>query len=165
MNCKPSGESRRIARFPDYEFYESGHVVSYKSGAPKTLKPITVGQYVGLQLKPATGSVKKEYLHRLICEAFSGPPEGRHCRHLDGDRSNNSASNLKWGTKAENESDKAKHGKLKGEGNAMAKLTQKRVEQMRAYRANTGDSYQKIASMFEVSAMTAYRAITRQSWS
>ncbi|MDG9785315.1 HNH endonuclease signature motif containing protein [Metapseudomonas otitidis] len=41
--------------------------------------------------------------HRLICEAFNGPPwPGAVCMHLDEDASNNRPENLAWGTQKEN---------------------------------------------------------------
>lgn len=156
----------RIARFPQYEFHASGHVVSFQKREPRTLKPIKMGAYVGLQLARADGSREKAYLHRLICEAFNGPcPAGMQCRHLDGDKTNNAAANLAWGTKAENEADKLRHGShVNGEKNPMSVLTEETVFQMRDDRKRTGDSYAKIAARYSVSTMTAYRAITQQSW-
>lgn len=42
-------------------------------------------------------------VHRLICEAFNGPPpEGTVCMHLDSDYKNNLPANLAWGTQKEN---------------------------------------------------------------
>jgi len=149
-----------------YEFHADGYVVSKVKKQPKILKPIKMGRYVGLQLVRRDGHVEKAYLHRLICEAFHGPcPDGMECRHLDGDKTNNNASNLKWGTKLENESDRKAHGTTAlGEANPMAKLTRDCVRQMKDYREKTGDSYRLIGIKFGVSAMTAYRAITGQSW-
>jgi hypothetical protein len=155
-----------IDRFPQYDFFAEGYVVSRVNRTPKVLKPIKMGQYVGLQILRSDGHTEKAYLHRLICEAFHGPcPDGMECRHLDGNRKNNSASNLSWGTKLENEADRKSHGNTAaGEANPMAKLTRKRVEEMKKYRAVTGDSYRIIGNKFGVSTMTAYRAVTGQSW-
>ena len=51
------------------------------------------------------------YAHRLVCEAFHGPaPEGYEVRHLNGVRDDNRAENLRWGTRAEQEADKVRHG-------------------------------------------------------
>ena len=43
-------------------------------------------------------------VHRLVCEAFSGPPskEKNVCMHLGEDSSNNKPENLRWGTQKEN---------------------------------------------------------------
>lgn len=156
----------KIKRFPQYEFHQDGFVISMVRANPIIMKPIRMGGYVGLQLKRSDGHTEKAYLHRLICEAHHGPcPVGMECRHLDGDKKNNAAANLAWGTKAENEKDKQDHGTtLSGEKNAMAKLNEHEVKKMRLHRKSTGESYARIAKAFGVSAMTAYRAITQKNW-
>lgn len=54
---------------------------------------------------------RKEYIHRLVLEAFTGPcPDGMECRHLDGNPENNRVSNLQWGTRSENILDVVRHG-------------------------------------------------------
>jgi hypothetical protein len=47
---------------------------------------------------------KNYKVHRLICEAFHGPPpfDGAIVLHLDEDATNNRPENLKWGTMKEN---------------------------------------------------------------
>lgn len=155
-----------IERFPEYEFHRDGFVISRVKSTPRVLKPIKMGAYVGLQLKRSDGHTEKAYLHRLICEAHHGPcPAGMECRHIDGDKKNNAAENLSWGTKAKNETDKQIHGTVSsGEKNGMAKLTSADVVNMRIRRKSTGESYAKIASDFGVSTMAAYRAITKKQW-
>lgn len=50
-------------------------------------------------------------VHTLVMLAFVGPrPKGMHCRHLDGNPTNNSLSNLEYGTVTENQLDRARHG-------------------------------------------------------
>lgn len=156
----------KIDRFPDYEFHQDGFVISKIRATPRVMKPIKMGKYVGLQLKRSDGHTEKAYLHRLICEAYHGPcPGGMECRHINGDKKNNAASNLMWGTKCENEHDKIIHGTTpSGEKNGMAKLTENDVRQMREYRKNTGKSYAKIGNRFGISTMAAYRAITGKQW-
>lgn len=43
-------------------------------------------------------------VHRLVCEAFNGPPPFVEavCMHLDENPRNNRPENLKWGTQKEN---------------------------------------------------------------
>lgn len=155
-----------IERFPLYRFNHDGTVVSHVRFNSKVLKPIRMGSYVGLQLVRNDGKLEKIYLHRAICEANIGAcPDGLECRHLDGDKTNNKSSNLTWGTRLENIHDKSDHGtELFGEDNPMSVLTELSVLKMRECRNKTGNSYKKIAVMFNVSTMTAYRAIVGKSW-
>ena len=66
-------------------------------------------RHVGLSKR---GVVKTFLIHRLVCMTFHGlQPDWAECiRHLDGDRSNNAASNLRWGTHTENAADMISHG-------------------------------------------------------
>lgn len=74
---------------------------------------------------------KKGFLvNRLVCAAFYGPPpEGDyHAAHIDGDKSNNRMSNVRWATRQENEADKEVHGtRCRGEGHASSKLSAVRL--------------------------------------
>lgn len=114
-----------------------------------------------------TFSQGRFYIHQAVCRAFHGPKPGPEyqVRHLDGDRNNNRADNLAWGTKAENEADKVRHGTTpKGERNPQAKLTERDVRAMRRLRNLTGRSYARIAAQFNVTTMTAYRAVNGECW-
>lgn len=155
-----------LPEFPDYRFTEDGGVVSFIC-APRILKPIRTGDYLGVTIRDASGKLQRRYVHRLICEAFHGPaPDGTNCCHNDGNRANNSADNLRWDTPANNNRDKIAHGTATtGSRNPNAKLNASVVERMRAYRAETGAPYAAIADQFNISTMTAYRAIVGQSWS
>ena len=51
-------------------------------------------------------------VHVLVLEAFVGPrPAGHEGRHLDDVRSNNTLSNLAWGTQGENYQDALRNGR------------------------------------------------------
>lgn len=65
----------------------------------------------------------------------------------------------------ENCLDRRVHGTmLDGESNPMAKLTQQTVDEMRSHREQYKTPYYKLAKMFDVSTMTAFRAATNRSW-
>lgn len=56
-------------------------------------------------------SKRTHWVHALILTAFAGPaPEGTEALHRDGIPSNNTASNLRWGTHSENMHDQVRHG-------------------------------------------------------
>lgn len=58
------------------------------------------------------GKQKNFLVHVAVAAAFHGPrPAGLVIRHLDGDPSNNSATNLRYGTDVENARDLIRHGR------------------------------------------------------
>lgn len=73
-------------------------------------------------------------VHRLVALAFCGAPphESAHVLHADGDKTNNTAANLRWGTPADNHADTERHGRRrKGERHPQAKLTEDAVRDIR----------------------------------
>jgi hypothetical protein len=71
-------------------------------------------------------SRKNHYrVHVLVLEAFVGPrPDAHEGCHGDGNKANNVASNLRWGTGKENKADAFAHGVVPlGEQSPNAKLT------------------------------------------
>lgn len=63
-------------------------------------------QYRHVMVRVDDGTVRQrpKKVHRLICEAFHGPPpfENAVVIHIDEDGLNNRPDNLKWGTQSEN---------------------------------------------------------------
>jgi hypothetical protein len=83
---------------------------------------------------------------------------------LDGNRKNNDAQNLKWGTAFENNQDKIAHGTNgEGEKNSMARLTKQDVREIRTRVAN-GESQISMCSIFNVSPMTISRVVRKETW-
>ena len=109
MNWNP------IPNHPEYEVSDDGQVRSLKGDTPKILKPLLTGfkrrySYVCLYTNDKQHTVA---IHALVAAAFIGPrPEGMVVRHINGDASNNAATNLAYGTPSENERDKRGHGLL-----------------------------------------------------
>lgn len=60
----------------------------------------------------APGRRSDELVHRLVCQSFHGDaPEGKNLvLHGNGEKTDNSASNLRWGDFADNAADSIKHG-------------------------------------------------------
>ena len=97
------------------------------------------------------GRVKQQLIHRMVLEAFEGPcPEGNEARHLDGDRANPSASNLRWGTPLENAADKEAHGTvMRGGRHGAAKLTDAQVVELRR-RCHAKENYGALAAEYGI---------------
>lgn len=123
---------------PDYEVSDQGEV-----RRATARKGHTVGQPVQITADDhgyrrvnlwSRGKLKTVRLNRLVCLVFLGDPPSpkHHAAHGNGDKSDNSLSNLRWATKAENEADKVLHGTdNRGIKHPLAKLTE---EQVRAIR-------------------------------
>jgi hypothetical protein len=116
-----------------YEVSDQGRVCKHKNGRRILLKINWSGPYgkVGLYPKGVTGLTRQ--VHRLVCEAFHGAPKDfQVARHLNGDRRDNRASNLAWGSPEENCQDAVIHGTHKGERNGRSKLTEDQVAAIKA---------------------------------
>lgn len=107
----------------------------------------------------------KKYIHTLVLLAFVGSPQkGQETRHLDGNPANNSRSNLRWGTRRENQKDKVRHGRiLVGESCPNHKLTVADVRRIRQLYGH--HSLRELGSMFMVSHTTIRKAALGIKWS
>ncbi len=141
--------------------YGAGKV--WKKMKPSKRKNCSFGySYVSLCRKDKT---VLRMIHQLVMLAFVGErPLGQVIRHLDGNGDNNRLENLRYGTRAENEADKVRHGRSnRGERNGQAKLTESQVREIRLLR-ETGMTHQRIADQFGMERKTIGDAINRVNW-
>ena len=136
---------RPIPGWDRYEISDAGLVrsrdmkVGAKNGAIATRKGrelTLVRKTNGYWAVTLTAGKKRSQVcvHRLVALVFHGPPPhaGAHVLHNDGDKNNNSAYNLRWGTPADNHADTERHGRRrKGEQHPQAKLTETAVRNIR----------------------------------
>lgn len=110
------------------------------------------------------GGRRQANIHRLIAETFIPNPDGLPCvRHLDGNQVNNNVSNLAWGTYADNEADKKRHGTWEATHLGNAKLTLADRVVVRALVA-AGASHASVGRQFGVSKSTIRRLIAGLTW-
>ncbi len=166
-------EYRDISGFPGYKVGSDGSVWSCHNtdgsglgGAwrPRLTKPDKQGyRIIKLQL-----CAKSHYrkVHRLVLEAFVGPcPDGLETRHLDGRKSNNALSNLKWGTSKENKEDSVCLGStLRGEQIAGAVLSDEIVREVLALYATGKYSQRQLAERYGVGPRAIQAALWRKTW-
>lgn len=104
-----------------YEVSDMGRVKSLARSVPhpkgvawkqeRILRPIRHKSGHVSVIFSVNGERKKMAVHRLVLEAFVGPaPAGLWGRHWDDDPTNNSVSNLRWGTPAQNTEDSVRNG-------------------------------------------------------
>lgn len=121
---------KQVPGFPGYYASEDGHVWSARSGLLKEKKLTSRADgYLVTGMMHPDGRDLVRCVHEIVLETFTGPkPIGFCCRHMDGDKTNNHVTNLRWGTYAENNADIFKHY-----GNwSRAKLLPDQVEQIRS---------------------------------
>lgn len=170
-------ERRPIVEFPDYEITDTGEVwrvVATSSGrrwknkaVPYQLKPAIAARtgYPMVVLCHRNGRKKSCSVHRLVCEAFHGPANGRYALHNDGTRTNNCASNLRWSSQKENMADCVVHGtRRQGSDLSQAKLTEADVQWIRAY-PKKWNMFSEMARRLKLTRGTIREAYLGITWS
>jgi len=113
----------------------------------------------------SNGRPKTRLVHRLVCEAFHGPPPSPShiVAHNDGTRTKNTACNLRWATPKENSHDMVTHGKsCKGETNGNAKLSE---DQALTVLLSKHRLAKELAADFGVSVSTVEAIWQGKTWS
>jgi hypothetical protein len=174
---------RPVPGFPGYEVGDDGSVWSYWYRGPLATQrwrphPVLLKQrtergqrgprYFRKPYKTVSltrnGRLHLQIVNRIVLLAFVGPcPEGMETRHLDNDPANNRLSNLAWGTKQENGTDKRIAGSAKGHRNGRAKLTADQVDVIRRRYAE-GELQIHLASEFGVTQGLIGVIVRRENW-
>lgn len=121
-----------------------------------------------LQLRPFPRPDRRFVrVHQLVALAYLGPcPDGMEINHIDGNRANNTPSNLEYVTHAEN----VRHAWVtgsrsnRGERNSRARLTVDDVHEIRLLHA-AGRSRRELANRFGISPGHVNRIASGQGWS
>jgi hypothetical protein len=110
------------------------------------------------------GKHKSFTRHTIIALTFIGPkPKGMLVRHLDGNRQNNTAKNLAYGTSQDNSDDMKAHGTvLRGEQHGSAKLTAEEVRMIRELAPFHDREF--MAEQFCISLQQLSNIIHRRQW-
>ncbi len=129
-----NSQQRPIPGYPDYFASEDGLIFSEKSGCRKPLTLIkgSKGYYIVNIMSPS--GRKTRSVHHLIALAFHENPDNKPMvAHGDGNRTNNTASNLRWATAMENANDTERHGRqARGERQGNSILTDELVRKLRS---------------------------------
>lgn len=121
---------------PGYEMYQVsniGGLVRHKIHGIKKQQYSSDGYPMVKLWSQKTKKCPHLKIHTIVMMAFVGPrPLRMETGHIDGDKTNNDLSNLKYCTTKENAQDKLKHGSGPiGERSPKAKLSAKQVLEIR----------------------------------
>jgi hypothetical protein len=155
-------EWKQTPGFAGYRVSNDGRVRSLERGELRA-RPDRYG-YLRVRLVGPGGRVH-QYVHRLVLAAFIGPrPDGTGSRHLNGDPTDNRASNLAWGTQLQNMRDRDRHGTVaRGSRNGRSKLSASDVGRLRELR-RAGASYRRLARLYQVDASSVRAACSGRTW-
>lgn len=160
-----------------YEIADTGELISYLKGTPKTLKQNekAVTGYAYNILVDAQGNKVSKYRHRLVAEAFVPVPKKLdgmkvEVNHKDGWKLHNAASNLEWVTKAANQRHMVLMGlanPAKGEDNHNSRLTEDQVREIRhrynVLKQSVSEIWYSMGGL-GVSRQTVYMICTYRVW-
>lgn len=136
---------------------------------PRMLHPAINGDgYLGTNIVRADGKKTSVQIHRLVAATFIENPENKPIvNHIDGDKTNNAASNLEWCTIRENNLHAYRIGLCpKGEEKANHKLTREAVEFIRQhYKPHSREfGSRALGRKFGVSNVTIIKAARNEHW-
>lgn len=146
-----------IEGFPGYFAGSDGFIYSNKRWRGSTeMRRLAGGlgtnKYMNLVLM-CEGKRYTRMIHVLVCAAFHGPPPpGTEVSHLDGCKTNNVPSNLRWETRSENRRRRLLHdGGDHGHLNSRALLNAEQVAEVRHLLAEGTLTHEQIGQRFGVS--------------
>lgn len=152
---------KTIPDFPNYEVSDGGEVlftggIQSRPGCRAWKRPAALVNQVadkdGYQMVRLLRNGKRirRIVHRLVAKAFIENPDFKdQINHIDGDKSNNSWTNLEWCTSKENHKHRVAVLKMNiGSGNGLSKIT----EMDSIYIRRSKESSYKLAMMFSVSS-------------
>jgi hypothetical protein len=105
-------------------------------------------------------------VHRLVCEAWHGPPPFENARvlHWDDNKDNNIPNNLRWGTSMENADDAKRNNRSpRGENHGRAKVSREDVEQIRLLHKQ-GVSQLELAGRYNIGSSAVSNIVNRKTW-
>lgn len=150
---------KEIKGFPGYLISNHGRVWSQKTKRERKTHRQHKGYWqVVLSYRNETKTIR---LNRLVLFTFMGnaPSPVHQAAHRDGDKDNNSLSNLYWATPEENAADRKRHGTYRsGSDHPMAKLSNADLIFARWLRS-IGKSWKEIGEEVGVTADTISRRV------
>lgn len=168
-----------VPGWPQYEVNTQGVVRSWFIGGTRQqrrrqphYKKLVTGKDGYLRVtfhekrKGSAARVETYSIHRLVALVFLPTRDATlDVAHLDGNKANNNAANLKWCTRKENESHKVDHGtKADGSRNGQSKLDERMARAIRELHAKDGLSQSILAERFGVCQGTISALLLKKTW-
>lgn len=120
---------------------------------------------IRVTLRRDDGKFITRYRAHFVLFAYVGPrPEGMECLHGNGECTDDSPTNLRWGTSLENKADMVRHGtRQKGRQINTCKLSEADVIEIRRLRSED-HSLKSIAGQFRITEANVSCIVNRKTW-
>jgi DNA-binding XRE family transcriptional regulator len=153
---QPEERWKKIPGYSNYSVSDLGTVRNDKWG--RLLKPHRIRAMSSSVQLCNQGRVKQVRVARLVAAAFLPPPDhpSNQLAHVDGNTTNNAASNLRWVTCAE--------FRMKARACARQKLTLAQARELRALYARGGITQTTLATRYGVDQSTVSSLVRGRTW-
>lgn len=149
-----------VPGFPGYFVTKDGKVFSVKELAPMKHSD----GYMRVCLYGKSRGKKRKGIHQILALTFLMQSGGEEVRHIDGNKLNNSLSNLAWGTRAENAADMIVHGtSLRGEKNPKALISERQAIRIRE-EFNAGKTVLELSDKYKMTWYAIRRLLQGGNW-
>lgn len=133
----------------------------------RILKPASAaGGYAVVNLSKKN-KAKLMYIHRAVALSFLDNPKNKQqVNHINGNKRDNSASNLEWCTPKENMKHASSSGLVKHNGSQSvnSKLKEKDVKKIRKEYSLGNTTHQKLSEQYNVCRTLITQIINRKVW-
>ena len=157
-------EFKTISEYPMYDISKNGIIRNRETKKIKSQYVGSTGYYMCTLTKDK--KYKPKRVHRLLAELFIPNPNNElFINHIDGNKLNNSISNLEWCSHSYNMKHAFRTGLINntGEKNGMSKLNEEKVKEIKILLSNKVSQY-KIAELFNISRSAILKINLKQTW-
>jgi DNA-binding CsgD family transcriptional regulator len=152
--------------YTDYYVSPNGDIYSNKRNDMYKLKPTkSTRGYVKVRLS-IDGKIYNRHIHRMVAETFIPNPENKpEVNHIDGNKKNNTVTNLEWVTRKENAEHAYRTGLFGiGESFSTADISNKQCKKICKLLESTDMSIKDIAEKVNCGKMTVYHILHGDTW-
>ena len=141
-----------IIGYPTYQVSNQGQVRNITTG--RILKPREHSEgYRNVYIKDLYGKYSNQYIHRLVATYFvMSHPNRDEVDHINGDKTDNRADNLRWVTRSENSKNFCRKNRRGHKMKTLTILQQKQIE----YFISQGESNVQISKRLDIPRQTIY---------
>lgn len=159
-----------VEQAPNYQVSNYGRLRSFQSGPEGVIiKGSVIQGYRSLNIR-AGGKTMNRYVHKLVAQYFLEPDksERTYVLHLDHDKLNNRAQNLRWATKEEmvehNRDNPNVVNRTQPRRTSNYKLTESKVLMIKKLLRNDKNRLKMIARQFGITHTQLNRIRSGENW-